>query len=230
MSERLSPKEIKRDIREDEVSHFLLDMIDWVVERRKTLAQVGIGIVALVVLAGVVTTLQGNKRKAASNQLAEAMDTYEESVELAEDDEVDRAKAREAFEQVSGGGVATDVANLYLADLAIEEGDTEKARSIWQSFVDAHPEHMLGVSVRMNLMSLDRQEGRGEDVVTALRQEIDATRKSLPEDVALYELARTLSHLGRDDEAEEIYQQLIDDHGASPYAAEARRYVAEATI
>lgn len=232
MSERLSPKEIKRDIREDDVSVFLTRVLDRAYEQRRTLTGVAIGVVVALVAAFIAGQVFASRRTAANLRLVEALDTYQRPVagddtaapgadDAFADQDERRSVSRQAFEQV-GGGAAGDVANLYLAELALAEGDTEQARSLWQAFLDQRGDHLLGMSVRLNLFSLDRQEGRAQEVADTLRQELESSRKTLPEDVTLFELARTLDQLDQRAEAEELYQRLLDDHGASPYAAEVR--------
>jgi hypothetical protein len=46
---------------------------------------------------------------------------------------------------------------------------------------------------------------------------------ALPQDVAVYELAVTLEALGREEEASQQYQRLVDEFAQSPYAMAARQ-------
>ncbi len=238
MSERLTRKEIKHDIREDEVQHVLHRVFEFLLERPKVIAgAVGGFIVLVLALTGLLAYLDG-RREAASSQLAAAMkiagapiveageapdDPDEPSFASAEERQ---AESRRVMEEVQGGvgsSVAGEVAGLYLADIAASEGDAETARKIWQSFLDQHDDHVLALSVRLNVIHLDRESGRAQEVANALQQELDSAVKTLPEDVLLFELAQTLESLDRKDEAVDLYQRILDDHPRSPYSAKARQ-------
>ena len=60
------------------------------------------------------------------------------------------------------GTDAADIAAVYRAELATREGDLAQARELWEGFLERQKDHMLAAEVQLNLMSLDRLEGRGE--------------------------------------------------------------------
>ncbi len=234
--ERLSRKEIKHDIREDAVGTFLHTMVEKGYENRSLLAKIALGLAVLVFGVMAASAFSESRQKAATTELVDALKVYsaplegDDGAEDADgptfpDEETRRVAAKEKLEAVrghSGGGAAADVAGLYLADLAVEEGDMAKARSLWQDFVDEHGDHLLAQSARLNLITLDRDEGRGEDVVASLQRELEKSNKALAEDVLLYELGRTLESLDRDEEAKTYFQRIVDEHASSPYLADAR--------
>ncbi len=237
MSQRLTRKEIKHDIREDEVRGFLLRVFD-VVQQRPNLVAGGVGGLILLILAlvGLFAYLDSRAEKA-NEELASAIKIVDaplaDEVAVDESDEISfaseadrRSGAKEAFEEVRdglGASIAGDIASLYLADIAVEEGDTETARGIWEDFLNEHKDHVLAVSVRVNLIHLDRQSGRAQEVADRLQSELDGAEKTLPEDVILFELAQTLESLEQKDAAREAYQRILDDHPKSPYSAKARQ-------
>ncbi|RMH22864.1 MAG: hypothetical protein D6696_02390 [Acidobacteria bacterium] len=244
MSERrLSPKEIKRDIREDEVSSFISELFEWIFDHRRAVLA-GIGGALLLAIAGLVGASYLGQRKAeVADELRRAIDVYQAPIvgrdEVPADDdgprftseEERRAAAKEAFEAVraeAGGDVAADVAGLYLAEIAAEEGDFDTARNLWRTFVERHGDHVLALSARINLYHLERQLGDAEAVAEELRQEIDNGGETMPLDVALYELGLTLEQLGQVEEAKLHYQRLLDEFSTSPYAPEARRRLGQA--
>lgn len=251
MSERLTRKEIKRDIREDEVALFINRAFEWMGENRQTLIRSGIGLAALLVAAVAGGAFVGHQREAASEALQQALETLTAPVVAVAEDagpedavatpdagsdlqfasaEARRAAARESLGAVGtglGSGASGDVANLLLADIAAAEGQADDARALWQGFADNHEGHMLAVVARLNLIGLARQQGQGEALVDDLRGELEGGRPSLPEDMLLWELARTLEDLGRDEEAKTYYQQIVDEHTSSPYANEARQRTAD---
>ena len=242
MSQRLTRKEIKHDIREDEVRGMLLRIFDVVQQRPNLIVGGVVGIIALIlVLTGLFAYFDSRAEKA-NEELAAAIKVAAARVgEEAPADDSDepsfateeerRGGAKEAFEKVRdglGASVAGDIANLYLADIAIEEGDTVAAREIWEAFLRDHDEHVLALSVRVNLIHLDRQDGRAQEVADKLQSELDSAVKTLPEDVILFELAQTLETLEQQDAALEAYQRILDDHPKSPYSAKARQMTTSA--
>jgi tetratricopeptide (TPR) repeat protein len=238
MSKRLTAKEIKHDIREDEVRTFLTRIFETIQERPGLILAIVGGVVGLALLGSGAYAYLNSQREEANAKLAEAIEIYGAPVveEGATPDdpeepsfasaEARRARAREAFEEVRSGlgaSEAGEVANVYLAEIALEEGDAAKAREIWESFLEKNEGHVLALSVRLNLIHLDRAEGRAEEVAERLRQELETVEKSMPEDVLLFELAQTLDQLDQDEEARITYQRILDEHPQSPYAARARQ-------
>ncbi len=237
MSQRLTRKEIKHDIRDDEVRSVLVRVFDFMQENPRVVVGAIAGFVVLVLAVSGLLAYLDNRGDTASEELASALKIA--AAPVTEDDpkpedpnqpsfaseEAKRARAKQAFEGLRGVGsnVAGDVANLYLADIAASEGDTETARGIWESFLADHEEHVLSLSVRLNLIHLDRQNGRTQEVADQLQSELNSAVKNLPEDVILFELAQTLEALDQDDAALELYQRILDEHPKSPYTADARR-------
>ncbi len=240
MARRLTAKEIKQDIREDEVQNFLARVFNTLESHPRAVFGTLGGIVAAVVLAAAGLSLLDSRRQAAQAELAEAIDIYEapilEEGETAgtddgptfasEDERVQQAK--EAFEEIRGTGVAGEVAELYLAEIAMSEGDQDTARTIWEKFLNRNEGHMLAVSVRLNLIHLDREQGKAEEVAAELEKELGNPRKQLPEDVLLFELAQTRQALGEEEAALDLYQRIIDEFPQSAYVAEARQVTTSA--
>lgn len=233
MSKRLTRKQIKEDIRQDEVR----TAISYTYEQLQSHRNLAIGIVVAVVVAAVgfaaVRTYLGHREKLAAEELARAIKLYDapirETGAKPEDphtpsfasEEARAERAREALEEV-GGGASRGVARLFLADLAIRKGDKAAARQHWEAFLTDHEKDILAVSVRLNLLRLDREEGKVEEVARELEAELEKQDRTLPEDVILFELARTLDALDRGEEAQDYYQRILDDHPQSPYSVEAR--------
>lgn len=237
MSKRLTRKQIKEDIRHDEFQEAMTTTFDKILEYKNVIIGVAVGIVVLAAAYSGLRAYLERQERAATNELAQAMKVYGAPIreDGAQPDDPDapsfvsvearREKARQELEQVSTG-VPGDVADLYLAQLALDEGDTATARERWQSFLDDHEEHVLAVSVRLNLLRLDRHEGRGEEVLAWLEEELEKSNQSLPEEMILFELGETLESLGREADAEAFYQRLLDDYATSIYASKARQKTA----
>ena len=237
MSDRLTRKEMKQ---QDTFQVTVGRVLDWIsLHRRHIVAGVAAVVLAVAALAGLALWRAATEDDAQA-LLNEAMEAYGapvraegEEAPAGEDEELSfasaeerRTRAAELFERVVdeyGANDAADVARVFLGEIAAGQGDTERARELWASFVDEHPEHLLGAEVRLNLYALDRAAGRGEEVAAELQEMLEEEDRPLPEDVVLHELAVTLESLGREEEAAEHYQDLLDRFAQSPYAMAARQ-------
>lgn len=231
MSDRLTRKEIKRD---DQFQRTMSQSLDWVRTHRKLLIAATGALVFVVVAAVGWSFWLRSQEDDAQELLGEAIEAQSAPVGAAAAGapgltfataEERTARATELFEQVReeyGMSQAADLAGLYLATSAARAGDTERARELWSAFVDDHEDSMLAAEARLNLYALDRAEGRGEEVLAELERMIEDDDRPLPEDVILYELGVTLDALGREEEATERYQRLVDDFVQSPYTQLAR--------
>jgi len=238
MSDRLKRKDIKQ---RDGFQLAVTTALEYVQTYRKQLIA-GVVLLAVAGLAVVGWALWSASREdRAQAVLAEAIEAYgapvgEDAADQADTDgptfateEERRARATELFQQVVddyGWNDASGVARVYLGQIAMDEGNTDRAQELWQEVVDDAGDNILAAEVRLNLFRLARADGRGEEVATELEAMLVRENKPLPGDVILIELATTLEELGRDVEATERYQQLLDEYEASPYADEARRKLA----
>ena len=231
MSERLSKKQIKQDIREDEVQSFLITAIEKFQERPSFYVGILVGVLAGgLAMTGIVAWID-HQRDIAHGELGDVITVAGAPIvdeDARPDDEIEpsfessdarRAKLSTAVDQV-GSGVAGEIAELYRARLALDAGDTATAR-----FLRDHSDHVRAISVRINLIHLDRQEDRAAALAERLQGELDGTAKTLPEDVLLFELAKTREALGQTEEAKDLYQQILDEYPTSGYSAAARQAV-----
>ncbi len=138
-----------------------------------------------------------------------------------------RVEARVALEAVreSYGSTASGrLASVYLGRIAAAEGDTVAARELWTEFLENNgSDHALAVNLQLNLYSLDRAEGRGEQLAAELRGAVATETSALPKDVLLFELAATLDQLGDEEGARETFQRIVDEYPDSGYAIRARQ-------
>lgn len=240
MSQRLTRKEIKHEVQKDS----FVNIIDHTVEYAESHTRSILLIVAALVVVGLgtwgVVAYFGHRSAASNRALAKAIDVAKAEV-VATDAKPDApdhptfadaatrdAKAKELFELVRADfprSDSADIAGVYLARYAADSGDLARARELWQAFLDHHSDHALAAEVRINLMQLDRQQGKAEQVAAALEKMLDEQDKPLPEDTILYELALTREQLGKHDEALSAYQRIVDEYPRSPYVSEAQKKV-----
>jgi tetratricopeptide (TPR) repeat protein len=232
---RLTRQEMKRDEVREKFEVFL----HYVAAHWKPLVA-GFGIIVVAILGYFgIQELMSHRDEQAGEMLSRALRVASAPVgvvdakpedELApsfSDETARDEKAKALFLEIQdeyGRTSSGAVSGVYLAGLAMAEGRTDEARILWQEFLDARPDHLLTATVKVNLLHLDRAEGKGEQVVAELEQELDRKAgRVLPEDVLLYELGATLEELGRSDEAKEHFQRLVDEFPQSGFRTEAQQ-------
>jgi tetratricopeptide (TPR) repeat protein len=235
MSQRLSRKEIKQ---KDSFMEQMGEAIEYVSSHARTLMWIGVGILVGVVLIAIFVSYRQGIQREADVALSEAIRIQQAPIvaEGADQDGNDptfsdeanrRKRAKMALESVSqdySGSPAAEIALAYLGQIAADEGDLDTARATWESFLKRQSDHFLADEVQVNLMALDRMQGRGDKLVTQLRARLSSGDSSLPPDVVLFELAVTLDSLGRPEEATLAYQRIVEEHPSSAFAAEARAH------
>lgn len=234
MSQRLTRKEIKQ---KDQFMTSMESTVSYGRSNMKSiLTAVGLVVAAILLTVAVVRFL-GHQKQKASLALADAMNAYEAPIleagsvdnsgDLSFPDEVARrSRAKELFEAVRskyGSTDAADVAGIFLAKIATEDGDLETARAEWTAYAEDHRDDVLSAQVRLNLLALERKDGNHEKVVEDLRVMLESDQKPLPEDAILHELATTLEDLDRPQEALPYYQRIVDEFPRSPYTPTAQQ-------
>ena len=237
MSSRLTRQDMKRD----EVLETLGGFVGFVRDHGRSIL-LGIGAAILVVL-GILAyrVVQSGRSAEGSAALGRALTVYSAPIDAAganpddprnpvfASEESRQARAAALFAEVAeeySGTDPADIAGAYLGSLASASGDLAKAREHWERFLDRQDGHLLASEVRLNLMALDREEGKGAELVDSLRAELASARPGLPEEVLLNQLALTLESLGREPEARDIYRRLVQDYPLSPYFAIASERIA----
>jgi tetratricopeptide (TPR) repeat protein len=237
MSDRLTRKEIKQ---QDQFQTTVGRVLEGIQTYRRQIVMAAIALVVVVVAAVAVILWLESREAAAQEVLTEALDVTQAPVGeeppglpdwIPTFDTVEARTARsvELFQQLIDDYGSTDagqMAHLYLGEIEAERGNADAAREHWREFLaSADEERMLAARARLNLIALDRQAGNDEAVIESLRTELDTGDSALPEDVVLYELAGALEAAGQEQEADELYQRLVDEHSSSPYAQVARTKV-----
>lgn len=234
MNQRLTRKDIKRD----EFAAAVGRSFEFAeIHSRQLLLM--LGAVLLAVLVGILAFFYVNHRSDLANEaLAKATKVYNAPIDPAAAKPNDpkepsfageaarQARARQLFERLQSDyrfTDAADVASIYLAELDAASGKLADARRRWNDFVKRHGDHVLAAQARIDLMELDRSQGKGQAVAQQLRQMLDQSDAPLPQDVILYELATTLEQLNHNQEAAQTYQKLVEEFPQSPYRQTAQQ-------
>ena len=237
MSSRLTRKQMKTD----EVREVFDRFVSFLGKHWRVLSLV-VALAGVLFMSGLaVVTYQGRQETAAQVQLVEALRVYGAEIDplnptpdngkaptFSNEDER-AAVARDRFQALideRGSSAAADVARVYIAGLHVAAGEIDEARILWEELLDRNSGNAIASGARLNLINLDRQDGRLEEIAESLEQELADGSEWLPQDLLLYELAVTLEELGRGEEAGANFQRLMDDHPGSPYVGEARQRLA----
>ena len=233
MSQRLTRKEIKRD----QVQEALAGVMEFLSANLRFLLVLAGGTLLIIAAGAAFWSYRDSREVEASEHLAKAIRTYSAQISGDSDsaagqgapvysDPMSRdAEARTQLELVVsdyGSSDAAAIAKAYLGEMAARSGDLDGARRLWEEFLKSQGDHMLASEVRLNLMSVDRAQGREQELVTQIKAMLEGPESDLPEDVLLYQLALTQQELGLEPEARQTLQRLVDDHPQSVYAAEAQ--------
>ena len=236
MSQRLSRKDIKHEIRDDAFHQSVEASYDYVRSHRRNLI---LAIAGALLLAGAIGgwrawslhqereagTLLGRATLALQGTIQATGAEPDDPAQPTFPDEKSRdARGRELLERLREEyprTAAAEVAAVQLGRLRLEAGDEAGARELWEGFLEEHEDHLLAGGVRVSLLDLDRRGGKAEQVATQLQAWLDGEDRPLPEDVLLYELATTQEQLGRTEEARASYQRLAAEYPDSPFAAKA---------
>lgn len=234
MNQRLSRKEIKRDGFMESVG----GAFEWIQDHSRVLLGSVVGVIAAVIVVALLFAQSQRRERQADEALAGALRVYQAAIDPVAanpddpttptfPDSQSRAQAASGLLQTVrdefGRSDAAGVATAYLGQIAVENGDAEQARALWEDFIGKSGDHMLAAEVQVNLMSLDRAEGKGDELVTRLRAMLSGPDEGLPHDLLWYQLALTLDSLGREGEATEAYSRIVEEFPQSAYAATARQ-------
>jgi predicted negative regulator of RcsB-dependent stress response len=237
MNQRLTRQDMKRN----ELSTALGKGYDYAESHGRTILIAAGAVVAAALLAGLFYMYRGGQAEKANTALAHAIEVYQAPIDPAApkpDDPVSptfadaaarQTKAKALFEELHdkyGSTVAGDVAAVYLAQIAVAENQPDRARELWNGFLDKHGDHLLAGETRVNLLRLDRSQGKAQEVADTLTAMLDESEPPLPMDVVLNELAVTQEQLNKTQEAVQSYQRIVDEFPQSPYAREARERIA----
>ena len=232
----------RKDIKRDEVLESFGRTVNYLREHARGILGIVIGVVVVVLLVTLFFFYRGRQATKANRQLAEALQIHSAPVDAANPrpddaqnpsfaDEASRdAGAVEAFTKVYEGASGTPiggVAAAYLGDLAAAAGDLEGAETLWREALAESRDSLLAGKLQLSLISLSKGRGDLDALVEELRGFLSSGSGALPEDVVLFELAKALDEAGRSDEAQGTYERLVEEHGTSPYAAEARQKLGE---
>jgi outer membrane protein assembly factor BamD (BamD/ComL family) len=212
-------------------------------QNQRLLIAIAAGVVGLAVLIYGIYFYRSNREVKAQQALSVAIETYDAEV-VAEPqeqtalsgptfktDQERLAAAEPKFNEVRAnfrGTRAADVAALYLSQIAVTKGDIVGARTLLESFVKKHRDHVLSATARFSLYELRIESGEAEAVANEITAELAKPEPSLPGDSLLILLAHAYDAQGDQAKSLEAYRRITVEFPDSPYALDAQRRVGRA--
>ncbi|HVT01881.1 MAG TPA: tetratricopeptide repeat protein [Thermoanaerobaculia bacterium] len=238
MTERITRKEIKHDIKHDRFVEEVNSFYGSFRSNAKSFAAVLMAIAALVGIGCAVWVWRAHREVAAQNRLAEGIDIMSATVGPAPAQPGDTtlhyktlsekiAKAEPIFQDVAAkhsGTDAADVADIYLARLAAGRGDLEGARKRYAKFIDDHPRSILAGSAQLSIYELQLAKGELKPAIASLEKELKDDSSKLPKDAVLAMLGRAYEQSGDATKARDVNRRITNEFPESAYARDAQRF------
>ena len=229
-------KELKEQIKQDEITSGLEQAATWAVGHRDEL-RIG-GLVALVLAAAVLAISHVREQRAseADRALRDALTTFEAPVaselppgsertgQVFDSSEEKYKTAAAAFEGVARrypSSVSGVRAAYYGALSRLELGQYSEAEKALKE-IQARGAGLEPDLARLALADVYRRSGQVDKAVEAYRSFASNPAASLPRDEALLCAAQTLEDARRFAEARAAYRQLTEEFPASVFAAQAK--------
>ena len=232
----------RRELKHDR----FVDEIGVLSGRARENQRVLVGIAAVAILIAIaaygVYFYRSNREHRAQDMLSTAIDTMESPLvnptqpnpdaKYKTEDERNKAAEKQFLDVKAhyAGSDAADVADVYLARIDAERGDTAGARKFLQGFIAEHPNHILARTARYSLYQLRVDGGEAQQVTNELTAELAKTEKDqiLPADSMLVLLAHSYEVQGNEQKSRDAYRRLVTEFPDSPFALEAQRRVGPA--
>lgn len=236
----MNQRPTRRDMKRDELADVMERGVEYAGSHAKTILLAIGALLALVALYGAFSMYRSSRAEQANAALAKAIEVYQAPIDptAAKPDDPEnptfadtaarQAKAKTLFQELRDDYGSTDagsIAGVYLAQIALAENQPDQARTLWNEFVESHGDHLLAGQARVNLLQLDRSQGKGEEVAQKLTAMLDEAEPALPQDIILHELAITQEQLGKNADAVQSYQRILDEFPQSPFAGDARQKI-----
>lgn len=232
-------KELKRQIKQDELVTGAEQAWAWFESHRETVAVTAAVVAVVAVLGFGITALQRHKTQEAQRALADALETFHAPVEGEQRPGAPRQpgqvlptakekffKAAAAFDGVERGfpsQPAALTAAYYAALCRVELGENAEAEKALAALAARHDEGRLEPALaRLALGDLYRRMGQTDKAAEAYRQAAEDPGLAMPRDHALMSLASLLEDAGRLADARAAYERLSAEFPGGAYAADAR--------
>jgi predicted negative regulator of RcsB-dependent stress response len=128
------------------------------------------------------------------------------------------------FQAAADGYPSTDsglTARFHLARTLVALGRVDEGLKEYDKVI-AGGNQMLSRSAKLGKADAQIRAGQYDAAIATLKQMVDAKEPGLPAEAMLMELARAYKLAGKTEDARKTLTQVVEQHGDSPYATEAR--------
>ncbi|MGV8042005.1 MAG: tetratricopeptide repeat protein [Thermoanaerobaculaceae bacterium] len=231
----------RKQIKQDELIGLVDHGVHWLGQNWRQAAYGLAGVIVVALVWWGTKTILASRGDAAGEALSKAVATYAAPVGSAAPSDAklkfatdtERLTAAEtAFSGVRSKysmSAEARVARLYLARIAMDRNDREKAI---RELGELTSKRSADPVVRMAMLSLVRlrvEKGEGAQLVADLEAMAAGKDPRLPRDVALWQLAQLWEHDGKPEEASKLYRKLAEEFPDSPYRNDAAQRAGSAS-
>jgi len=225
----------RRHLKENELQTFAREARGRVVEkRRETMTIVGVVGVIAVIAVGYFAWRERVQTKAAS-LLAEATAVKDARIAppgtgesgLRFINERERAQAAVAkFKTAADAYPSTDEglhARYQEATTWMTLGDPVKAAAAYQQVIDKAGNRIYGQMARLGLAEAQAVQGQYDPAINTYKELAQHKDGPLPVDGILMQLGRTYLEAGKQSDAQQTFNRLVEEFPDSPFTADAKR-------
>jgi predicted negative regulator of RcsB-dependent stress response len=221
MGRRITRKQLKQDEFVSTVDTFMR----WFADKWKPFA-VGLAAVCAVILIWwIAGRWSASRSDQASFGLHQAVMEADEA-ERTGDVTAAEQRLKETVDRF-GRSDQADMARIYLSRIKLQQGDVETARTMLVEVVDRHADDSIGRVAALDLVQLRVASGQASEVAQELEAMVVGVDRSLPKDVALYQLGELFVREQDPERARGYYQRLVDEFPESPYRSLAGQRLTE---
>jgi tetratricopeptide (TPR) repeat protein len=230
------PKPIKKRIKkksgieEEEVKGKAIETLHLLKQKRRTLIYLVSGIIAFVIFVAAFLFYTSSNAKEAYNLETKAFKYYyatrlkqaASESDQSTDAQTDRwEKALDLFKKAYKKK-STPVTLFYIGNCYYNLGDNKNAIKTYQEFINSYSENEEIIPlVYQKLASTYRKTGNLKEAYSTL-DSLSSYREGMFKDTALILKARYLESEGRQEEAEKIYKEIINNYPNSLWNLEAK--------
>ena len=215
--------------------------------RQATIVRVLVVLVVLVGIAAAVAWWRSTQEARANELLADALATYEMPVVppqppapgsppplpqpgtfQSEQERLDAAlpKFLEAAE-ANPGSQAAVTARYHAASILASLGRHAEAEEHYRQVSERAGDGIYGRTARLGMAESQLAQGKHDSAIEIYTAFSRDAGSPIPLDGILMQLGRAYARAGRTEEAVRSFTRIVDEFPQSPYAAEARRHMAE---
>jgi tetratricopeptide (TPR) repeat protein len=232
----------REHLKENELAHALATANESLAQHRGRVLIIGGGLLALLVAVGAYVTWQRSQDAHVSGLLADAMVVYEAPVQAPAlpgqeggtgvpaqapgTYPTEKAKLEAALPKfLAAAEAAPDstpgrLARLNAASVLVSLGRFDEARAQYERL--AGGTDLIAQSAVMGKAQAHIRAGQYDPAIEALKGLSTQTAGLLPVDGVLFELAGAYRRAGKTDDARKTFNEIVEKHAESPFAAEAR--------